>query len=101
MVKNNEEATRMHGWPKAEKLKLAIEVILEFQALCRHQLDLGYWATVDFPSKHHFNRILSLQYMDEVTAERLYGRHLAKRAQRLLPLCKSYLDFARFEESKK
>lgn len=97
--KNEEKPRKDIGWPRAEKVKEAIEVVMNFQMMCKHQLELGYWATVDFPSKHHINKILSLQYMDKATVDRIYGHSLAKRCAALLPLCKNYLEFTKYKEN--
>jgi len=94
--KNDDGAKREMMWPKKESLEDAIATFLGFQALCKHQMDLGYWATVDFPSKHHINKILSLQYMNRDFVDKIYGPTLAKRGLALIGVCKSYVDFARY-----
>ena len=82
-------------WPRRERLVEALDVFENFQAMCNHQLDLGHWATIDFPSKHHLNKILCVQYIDEETSRRVYGDNLINRVFKTLPFCKTYVEFAK------
>jgi hypothetical protein len=81
--------------PSKKSIEDAIKVIEDFRAVCRHQMDLGYWATVDFPSKHHINKILQLQYTDYSQIESVYGAGLSKRIKEMVTICKSYIAFLR------
>lgn len=92
---NKNRRKENNKWPKKEKLFQAIKVIENFRSMCRHQLDLGYWATVDFPTKHHINRILALAYLEKSLSEKIYGPSLVKRAEVLIPICKQYLLFVK------
>jgi hypothetical protein len=80
-------------WPKRNKLIEAIDVVWRFQQMCSLQLDIGNWATMDFPTKHHINRILSVQYTDTETLHLMYGKKLTEQAMEVLPVCKLYLQF--------
>jgi hypothetical protein len=82
-------------WPKKDNLKDAVEIIWRFQSMCRHQLDLGYWVTMDFPTKHHINKILSLQYMDLEVIKQVYGEKLVQRAMSLIPACRHFVAFTK------
>lgn len=83
------------GWPKREKLIEAVDTFDNFRQMCALQMETGYWATVDFPSKHHINKILSVQYMDKKVLEDEYGPVLVSRVFSLLPFCKKYVAFVR------
>lgn len=83
------------SWPRRTNLIEAVDIFINFRELCVFQMDLGYWATVDFPSKHHINKILSLQYMDKKNLEDEYGSALIKQVFDLIPFCKSYVAFTR------
>lgn len=83
------------SWPSKDKLQEAVEVFEEFREICKLQMELGYWVTVDFPSKHHINKILSIQYMDKDYLDKHYGKGLINRAYSMIPYCKSYLSFIR------
>lgn len=87
-------------WPKRDKLIEAIDTFENFRGLCKLELDLGYWATVDFPSKHHINKILSVQYMDRDILIGIYGKVLTNRVFEVLPHCKNYLKFLRSVDEK-
>ena len=82
-------------WPKREHLIQALDVFDQFRAACKLQLDLGYWMTVTFPSKHHLNKILSTQYIDKDLMTEVYGEILTKRLLDTIPACKGYLVFLR------
>ena len=84
-------------WPKKKKLIEAINVFRRFQEMCKLQIDLGYWVTMDFPTKHHINKILSLQYMDLNMIEKVYGKSLVREALGLIPACRSYIAFTKGE----
>lgn len=88
-------------WPKRDKLSEAVDVFWRFQEMCKLQLDLGYHVTMDFPTKHHINKILSLQYMDKEIIEKVYGSELVSRALELIPGCKLYIGFTKEHESGK
>ena len=80
--------------PSKKSVEEAIRVIEAFRAMCQHQMDLGYWATIDFPSKHHFNKILPLSYrIEELDA--MYGPGLARHIREIMPVCKAYTAFLR------
>lgn len=89
----NRKKNRKPEWPQKDKLKDAIDVVHRFKEMCKHQLDLGHWATMDYPSKHHINKILSIQYMDPDFVKRVYGHGLYKQAKELLPACRAYIEF--------
>jgi hypothetical protein len=89
----NKENNGKVNLPKRNKLVESINVVQNFKSMCKHQLELGYWVTMDFPTKHHLNRILSIQYTDIKTVERIYGSGLAKAALKLVPSCKHYILF--------
>lgn len=82
-------------WPKKQSLVEAVEVVEKFREICKFQLDLGYWVTVAFPSKHHLNKILSTQYMDRDLMVEVYGEGFTNRLGEIVPLCKNYLAFLR------
>lgn len=88
-------------WPRKEHLVEALEVLDDFRAACRFQLDLGYWMTITFPSKHHLNKILSTQYIDKELMMDVYGEGLTKRLLETIPLCKNYLAFLRTDHVEK
>jgi len=71
-----------------------------FRAVCRHQLDSGYWATTDFPSKHHINKILQLQYARHDDVVNVYGRGLSRRIDSMIIICKAYIAFLREDNDK-
>lgn len=81
--------------PSRRSVEDAIKVIEGFQAMCRHQMDLGYWATVDFPSKHHIGKILQMEWRDKAEVYRFYGDGLARHIYELLPVCQAYTRFLR------
>lgn len=80
-------------WPRKDRLKEAVDAVYNFQQMCKHQMDLGHWATMDFPSKHHINKILSIQYMDHNVVNRVYGEGLLKQVKELIPACRAYIEF--------
>lgn len=86
--------------PSKKSIDESIKVIDDFRAVCRHQLDLGYWATTDFPSKHHINKILQLQYMSKEDVIEAYGSGLARRIHGMIGVCKSYISFLREDNGK-
>lgn len=90
-----ENKNRKNSWPTRNKLQESIDVFEEFRAICKFQLELGYWVTLDFPSKHHINKILLIQYMDEETLNKNYGEGLIARAKYVIPFCKHYLAMVR------
>jgi hypothetical protein len=92
---NSEARKKEPSWPKRDRLRQAVDVIWRFQGMCKLQLDLGYVVTMDFPSKHHINKILSLQYMDKEAIESVYGKKLADQALKLVSACKHYVAFTR------
>jgi len=100
-LKENEKESKSTYWPKKNKLVEALKVIEDFRLLCQFQMELGYWATTDFPTKHHLNKILSTQYMDKKLLEKVYGKGLAKRVNKLLPYCKHYASFTRLDSEQK
>ena len=81
--------------PSKKAIETSIGVVEEFRDLCQLQLETGYWATVDFISKHHLNKILSLQYRPKAELEEFYGKGLTERAIRTIQICKAYLMFVR------
>lgn len=88
-------------WPKRESLVDALDVFDVFREACKLQLDLGYWMTITFPSKHHLNKILSAQYIDPDLMHEVYGEGLTRRIQETIPLCKSYSAFLRSDNVEK
>lgn len=88
-------------WPRKEHLIEALEVFDAFRNACKYQLDMGYWMTVTFPSKHHLNKILSVQYIDENLRLSVYGEGLTRRLLETIPLCKSYAAFTRADHVEK
>lgn len=82
-------------WPKSEKLQEALDVVERFRGMCQLQMDLGNWATMDYPTKHHINRILSLQYADKDELTLLYSLALVERIYKVIPYCKHYIMFIR------
>jgi hypothetical protein len=84
-------------WPNRAKLLEAYEIFEEFRGMCQHQMDLGYWATIDFPTKHHLNKLLAIQYMEEELLIKVYGKALVTQVKKLIPYCKGYLNFVREE----
>lgn len=82
-------------WPNKKKLQEAVEIFDKFSQMCELQLDLGYVVPMQFPSKHHLNKILSIEYMDSAMLIQLYGAAFTQKAQRILPLCKTYVAYVR------
>ena len=80
-------------WPKREKLIQALDVFERFREQCKLQMDLGYWVTMDFPTKNHLNKILSFQYLDRDVAEKIYGSTLTARTYDMVPSAKNYIKF--------
>jgi hypothetical protein len=93
--KNQKKKDKGDQWPKREKLIEALEIFQNFRDMCQFQMELGYWATMDFPTKHHLNKILSIQYMDKKMLEEVYGKVLVKRTFDMMPYCKSYISFVK------
>lgn len=83
--------------PNKKAIKESIDTVEEFRLLCKHMLDTGLWATVDFPSKHHINNLLQLQYRKTALLINKYGYGLTNRALEMIPYCKAYLTFTRGE----
>lgn len=81
--------------PSKRSVEESIKVIENFRALCQHQWDLGYWATIDFPSKHHVNRILQMKYHDPAEIRSVYGNGLARHIDEIRPVCLAYRSFLR------
>lgn len=96
----NKDGHKERVWPKADKLKEAVDRIYNFRLLCQYQMEVGYWATVDFPTRHHINKILALQYSDRDVLERVYGKKLMLQALELVPYCKGYLEFTKGQVAK-
>lgn len=90
----------MNKKKKAPRKSLAksVDIVERFQAMCKLQMDLGNWVTMDYPTKHHLNRILDVQFMENEYADGVYGQALAKRARDLVPYVKSYIRFANGSE---
>lgn len=80
-------------WPDRKLLAESVDIIWRFQKMCAFQLEIGNWVTMDYPTKHHINKILSLQYLEKDVVERVYGPALSNQALELVPVCKAYLDF--------
>lgn len=76
-------------------LEDAVKRVEEFREACIWQLDNGLWMTIDFLSKHHINRILSLQYRNRKDLVDLYGEGLTDHALKMIPACKAYVSFTR------
>lgn len=86
--------------PSRKSIEGAINVVEDFRAVCKHQLDAGYWATTDFPSKHHINKILPLQYIDQDELVNYYGNGLTRRINIMVSICKAYISFLREDHEK-
>jgi hypothetical protein len=99
-MKGDNTRDRKPNLPSKKSIEDALSVLDEFRAVCRHQLDHGYWATVDFPSKHHINRLLQLQYMNKDDLASTYGPGLTKRINGTISICKAYVAFLREEYDK-
>lgn len=95
MGKSNNKKIRLPGH---KAVKEAVEVMKDFRACCKQRLETGYWATIDFPSKHHVNNLLQLQYRKMSELEAKYGLGLASLALETIPHCKAYLAFLRDED---
>ncbi len=67
----------------------------DFRILCQFQMEVGYRSTIDFPSKHHINKILQMQYRDKKDLTELYGEGLVERIFATIPFCKAYVSFVR------
>ena len=80
-------------WPDRKLLAESVDIVWRFQKMCAFQLDVGNWVTMDYPTKHHINKILSLQYLESDVVQRVYGSTLSSRALELVPVCRAYLDF--------
>lgn len=80
-------------WPRREHLVEALDVFDNFREACKFQLDLGYWMTITIPSKHHLNKILSTQYINQDLMREVYGINLTTKLLETVPLCKAYLNF--------
>lgn len=78
-----------------KKVEEAVTVFENFREACKLQIDLGYWVTIDFPSKHHLNHILAVQFLDSKDLELKYGAGLVNRLHKALPHAKRYLAFIR------
>ena len=86
--------------PHRRKLQEAVEVFENFREMCEMQFDLGYVFNTQFPSKHHINKILHIEYIPSEELNKLYSEALIKRAMRLIPACKSYILFVRGRNGK-
>lgn len=81
--------------PNKKKLQEAVDVFSNFRSMCELQFDLGYAVNVQFPSKHHINKILHIEYLTPEELEENYGEILTKKVFEFLPLCKNYVSFVR------
>lgn len=84
-----------HALPSSKSVQDAIVRVEDFREACRWGLEQGLWATIDFPSKHHINKILTLQYKNKKDILDFYGPGLTDRALKVLPYCKAYVQFTR------
>jgi hypothetical protein len=82
-------------YPNREALKKSIDLLENLQTLCAFQLEVGLWASVDFPSRHHINRLLSLQYRPKQEVEHTYGEGFAARIYQSITLARAYLTFVK------
>ena len=89
------EPNKHYSLPSKKSVDEAIKLIENFRDLCRHQMDVGLWATADFPSKHHINRLLQLGYRNRADLAREYGEGLARHIYEITPTCKAYVAFMR------
>lgn len=87
-------------WPNRDKLAESVDAVWKFQQMCKLQLDLGYWVTMDFPTKHHINKILSVQYIEKAMVDKVYGSTLAKMALDLIPACRNFIAFTKGTDEK-
>lgn len=85
------------SWPNKKKLLEAVEMFENFREMCEMQFDLGYVVNMQFPSKHHINKIMSLEYLQEdpEVIRAAYGEALLERAIKLIPNCKAYVTWIR------
>jgi hypothetical protein len=81
--------------PTKKSIDDAIRVIEALRDMARHQMELGYWATVDFPSKHHINRVLQLSWRNRADLVSAYGEGLTRHIYEIIPICKAYVQFLR------
>ena len=91
---------RKQNLPSKKSVEDAIKIIDDFRAVCRHQMDVGYWATTDFPSKHHINKVLQLQYPNQEDLINYYGNGLTRRINSMVSICKAYISFLREDYEK-
>lgn len=81
--------------PNKRSLEESLIRFDEFRILCQFQMEVGYRSTIDFPSKHHINKILQMQYRDKKDLLDLYGDGLTERILETIPFCKAYVSFVR------
>lgn len=81
--------------PSKKSVEDAIKRIDDFRTLCQFQMEVGYRSTIDFPSKHHMNKILQMQYRDKRDLIGIYGNGLVEKIFKMMPYCKSYIVFLR------
>lgn len=85
--------------PSKKSVEDALRVFEGFRELCRHQLDVGTWATVDFLSKHHLNRLLQFDWRSPTELNYAYGEGLTKRIRyELMPAIKGYAALVRSDK---
>lgn len=83
------------GLPTRKSVEEAIRVFENFRDLCRLEMETGYWATTDFPSKHHINRLLQLAYRNRGDLLAAYGDGLTRHIDEIIPSCRAYVQFTR------
>lgn len=86
------------GLPSKKSVDDSIRVIEDFRELCRFQMDLGYRSTIDFPSKHHINRILHLSYRSRSDLLVEYGEGLVRHIYDITPSCRAYIAFLKGQD---
>lgn len=88
-------ATNKINLPSKRSIEEAIKRFEDFRSFCQYELDVGLWGTIDFPSKHHINKILQLQYKKQTEIVEFYGPGLADHINKVIPKCKAYVLFLR------
>lgn len=95
-MSHNQNKSANTKLPSKNSVQDSIQVVEKFRDICRFQLDLGYWVTADFPSKHHINRLLQLGYRSRSDLVESYGDSLTRYLlNAVVPMCRAYVQFTR------
>lgn len=94
-MQEDKDNTRNISLPSKKSVEEAIRVIENFRDLCKHELEVGYWATTDFPSKHHINKLLQFSYRSKDDLIKVYGEGFVRHIFQVIPICKAYLAFVK------